>query len=102
MYWFISTRMKLSDWFEIQATYLQINAENLKYRDDRKGSDDHRKKVYQSQMKWVDRFRKISNMLALKDSKATKETEDEERRNRNSHYEDDDDYYEDEDDGGLF
>ena len=102
MYWFISTRMKLSDWFEIQATYLQINAENLKYRDDRKGSDDHRKKVYQSQMKWVERFRKISNMLALKDSKATKETEDEERRNRNSHYEDDDDYYEDEDDGGLF
>lgn len=102
MYWFISTRMKLSDWFEIQATYLQINAENLKYRDDRKGSDDHRKKVYQSQMKWVDRFRKISNMLALKDSKATKETEDEERRNRNSHYDEDDDYYDDEDDDSLF
>lgn len=102
MYWFISTRMKLSDWFEIQATYLQINAENLKYRDDRKGSDDHRKKVYQSQMKWVERFKNISNKLALKDSKATKETEDEERRNRNSHYDEDDDYYDDEDDDSLF
>ena len=101
-FWWLNTSSKLSDWFEAQATYLQITAENLKYRDDRKGSDDHRKKVYQSQMKWVERFKNISNKLALKDSKATKETEDEERRNRNSHYEDDDDYYEDEDDGGLF
>ena len=101
MYWVISTRMKLSDWFEIQATYLQINAENLKYRDDSRG-DDHRKKVYQNQMKWVDRFKKISNKLALKDSKATKETEEEERRSRNSHYDEDEDYYDDEDDGGLF
>lgn len=89
-FWIMSTRMKLSDWFEIQANYLQINAENLKYRDDRKDSDDHRKKVYQSQMKWVDRFKKIANFLALKDSKATKETEDEERRNRNQRYDDSD------------
>lgn len=88
-FWVMSTRMKLSDWFEIQATYLQINAENLKYRDDRKDSDDHRKSVYQRQMKWVDRFKKLANFFALKDSKATKETEEEERRNRNQRYEDD-------------
>ena len=81
--------MKISDWFEIQATYLQINAENLKYRDDRKDSDDHRKKVYRTQMWFVDKFKKIANALALKDSKATKETEEEERRNRNQRYEDD-------------
>ena len=89
-FWIMSTSMKLSDWFEIQATYLQINAENLKYRDDRKDSDDHRKSVYQRQMKWVDRFKKLANFFALKDSKATKETEEEERRNRNQRYEDDD------------
>lgn len=88
-FWIMSTRMKISDWFEIQATYLQINAENLKYRDDRKDSDDHRKSVYQRQMKWVDRFKKLANFFALKDSKATKETEEEERRNRNQRYEDD-------------
>lgn len=88
-FWVMSTSMKLSDWFEIQATYLQINAENLKYRDDRKDSDDHRKSVYQRQMKWVDRFKKLANFFALKDSKATKETEEEERRNRNQHYDDD-------------
>ena len=88
-FWIMSTRMKISDWFEIQATYLQINAENLRYRDDRKDSDDHRKSVYQRQMKWVDRFKKLANFFALKDSKATKETEEEERRNRNQRYEDD-------------
>ena len=88
-FWIMSTRMKISDWFEIQATYLQINAENLKYRDDRKDSDDHRKSVYQRQIKWVDRFKKLANFFALKDSKATKETEEEERRNRNQRYEDD-------------
>lgn len=96
VYWWFSTSSKLSDWFEIQATYLQINAENLKYRDDNKG-DDHRKRVYASQMKWVDRFKKIANFLALKDSKASKETEDEERRQRNRRYEDDNN-----DEDGLF
>lgn len=90
VFWWLSTSMKVSDWFEIQATYLQINAENLKYRDDRKDSDDHRKKVYGKQMWLVDKFKKLANFFALKDSKATKETEEEERRNRNQRYEDDD------------
>lgn len=89
IFWCMKTQTKISDWFEIQATYLQINAENLKYRDDRKDSDDHRKKVYRTQMWFVDKFKKIANALALKDSKATKETEEEERRNRNQRYEDD-------------
>lgn len=92
----LNMRMKVSDWFEIQSSYLQINAENLKYREDNKG-DDHRKRVYQSQMKWVDRFKKLANFFALKDSKATKETEEEERRDRNRTY--DDDY---DDDEGMF
>lgn len=92
----LKTRMDISDWFEIQANYLQINAENLKYRDDPKG-DDHKKKVYDAQMKWVDRFKKIANKLALTDSKARKETNDNDR-NESRHYEDD----ESDDNGGLF
>lgn len=91
----LKTRMDISDWFEIQANYLQINAENLKYRDDTKG-DDHKKKVYDAQMKWVDRFKKIANKLALTDSKARKETNDNDR-NESHHYEDDES-----DNGGLF
>lgn len=93
----LKTRMDISDWFEIQANYLQINAENLKYRDDPKG-DDHKKKVYDAQMKWVDRFKKIANKLALIDSKARKETDDNERNE--SHQHDDDDSGSS--DGGLF
>lgn len=95
----LKTRMDISDWFEIQAQYLQINAENLKYREDGQG-EDHKKKVYTNQMKWVDRFKKIANKLALKDSKARKETEDNERDEGNHRYDDDDDYGND--DGGLF
>lgn len=91
----LKTRMDISDWFEIQANYLQINAENLKYRDDPKG-DDHKKKVYDAQMKWVDRFKKIANKLALTDSKARKETDDNEWNE--SHQHDDDES----DNGGLF
>ena len=93
----LKTRMDISDWFEIQANYLQINAENLKYRDDPKG-DDHKKKVYDAQMKWVDRFKKIANKLALTDSKARKETDDNDR-NESHHYDDDDSGSSD---GGLF
>lgn len=91
----LKTRMDISDWFEIQANYLQINAENLKYRDDPKG-DDHKKKVYDAQMKWVDRFKKIANKLSLTDSKARKETDDNDR-NESHHYEDNES-----DNGGLF
>lgn len=91
----LKTRMDISDWFEIQANYLQINAENLKYRDDPKG-DDHKKKVYDAQMKWVDRFKKIANKLALTDSKARKETDDNEWNESHQHEDDESD------NGGLF
>ena len=93
----LKTRMDISDWFEIQANYLQINAENLKYRDDPKG-DDHKKKVYDAQMKWVDRFKKIANKLALTDSKARKETDDNEWNESHRHDNDDSGSS----DGGLF
>lgn len=88
-------QMKVSDWFEIQAQYLQINAENLKYREDDKG-DDHRREVYQNQMKWVDRFKRLANFFAIKDTKVSKETNNERQSSRNQTYTDD------EDDGGLF
>lgn len=95
IYYLLRASMSISDWFEAQATYLQINAENLKYRDDDRG-DDHRKKVYQKQMKWVERFKKLSNLFALKDSKARKEAAEDEEENHNRHYDDNDG------DDGLF
>ena len=97
IYWFLNIRMKVSDYFAIQAEFLRINAENSKYRE---GDDDHKKSVYQRQLKVVETFKKISNFFALKDTKAQRdsELEDEEyRRKRKKEEESDSD-----DDGGLF
>lgn len=96
-YYALTIKQNVSDWFDAQATYLQINAENLKYRDDPKG-DDHKKQTYQRQMKWVDKFKKIANWLAVADSKARKAVDDEDRRNSRKRYDDDDE----DNDGGLF
>lgn len=85
---YLSIRMKVSDWFATQAEFLQINAENLKYRDDEKGAK-HKQEVYKKQMKWVERFNKIANKIAIKDTKARKEAEQEEEKSRKRTYEDD-------------
>lgn len=100
-YYWMHSRMRLSDWFAIQSDYLRINAENLKYRDDDRG-DDHKKAVYQSQMKWVERFKTLSNIIAVKDAKAKKEaSDDNDDYSRKRRYDDDDDNNSD-NDGGLF
>lgn len=100
-FFIMSASLKFSDWIEVQATYLQINAENLKYRDDPKG-DSHRKQVYQNQMKWVARFKKLANFVDLTKSKADKKTKDAEDDYRNRRTGDDDYYDDDDNDDGLF
>ena len=67
-----------------QAEFLQINAENLKYRDQFKDNEAMRKKVYDKQMKWVQRFRDISNKFMIKDTKAQKDTEKQKEEDRSS------------------
>jgi len=99
IYWFLHMRMNISDWFAIQAEFLRINAENLKYRDDDKG-DDHRKAVYQRQIKWVESFKKLSNFFALKDSKAQKDAQKDDDDYSRKRKQDEDDNRND--DGGLF
>ena len=90
--------MNVSDYFAIQAEFLRINAENLQYRDDDQG-DDHKKVVYQRQMKIVETLKKLSNIFALKDSKAKKESEKDDEEYRKKRKKEDDDSS---DDGGLF
>ena len=99
LYYYKWGRMKFSDWLDVQANYLQINAENLKYREDRKGSDEHKEKVYNRQMKWVERFKKWSNFFMLKDKKAQKDAKDEDEQDRKRKPNSDQN---DTDDGGLF
>jgi hypothetical protein len=103
-YYFKYMQMKISDWFAIQSEYLQINAENLKYREDRTGSNEHKSKVYSRQIKWAERFRKVSNFFALKDSKSRRATEEEEKKENNKPYEDEDqsDDTDSSDDDNLF
>lgn len=43
-----------------------------------------RKKVYDKQMKWVQRFRDISNKFMIKDTKAQKDTEKQKEEDRSS------------------
>ena len=100
IYWFLHMRMNISDWFAIQAEFLRINAENLKYRDDDKG-DDHRKAVYQRQLKWVESFKKLSNFFALKDTKAQKDAQKDDDDYSKKRKKDEDESGSD-DDGGLF
>lgn len=99
IYYYKWGRMKFSDWLAVQANYLQINAENLKYREDRTGSNEHRDKVYSRQMKWVERMKKWSNFFMLKDKKAQKDARDEDERDKR---EKPDNNQNDSDDGGLF
>lgn len=90
-------KMKFSNWLSIQADFLAINAENLKYRDDKYDSDEHKQKVYTRQMKMVEFMRKLSNTFMLKNQKAQKDAKDESDHDDNRRYEDNND-----DDDGLF
>lgn len=95
VYYFMLLRQNVSDYFTVQADYLQINAENLQYRD---MDDEKKEKVKDRQMKYVERFRKWANFFMIKDKKARNDAEKQQKEdNKQSKYEDDD-----EDDGGLF
>ena len=90
--------MSISDYFAIQAEFLRVNAENLKYRDDDRG-DDHKKAVYQRQIKIVETLKKLSNFFALKDTKAQRDSEKDDDEYKKKRRKEDDDSS---DDGGLF
>lgn len=70
VHWFFSSKQKLSDYFAIQASLLEINANNVKYMNSK--SSTEREKIAEKQMKWVSRFREISNKLSVNMSKAEK------------------------------
>lgn len=64
------TRLKLSDFLEIQADLLEANANDLRFSTTSNLSDEERGKVVKNQYKWVEKLRKWSNMFAI-DSKQT-------------------------------
>jgi len=70
VHWFFSSKQKLSDYFAIQASLLEINANNVKYMNSKSSAE--KEKIAENQMKWVSRFREISNKLSVNMNKAEK------------------------------
>lgn len=70
IFFFYNSRQSLSDYFAVQADLLQMNAENIRYNTSKK--PEEKKKIRNRQLKVVDSFRKISNVLAIKSKKAEK------------------------------
>lgn len=78
---FYYAKMRVSEFFEIQADLLQINAYNLE--NDNNKSDEEKKRIISKQLKIVDWLRKMANKFSINNKKAEVETEREiERDNR--------------------
>lgn len=73
-YFFIHTRVKISDSLSIQAQLIELNAYNLQYDD----SIDSKKrdKIVAKQLKIADNLKKWSNKFAIDNKKAEKEAKD--------------------------
>ena len=63
-YIFFSFRAHLSDWFKLQEELLEANT--IRLQSLKAKNDNETKKVIESQKKWAERMRKISEMLAIK------------------------------------
>ena len=68
IFMFYYLRVKISDFFDIQADLLQMNAYAIEANNTL--SPTERKKVMAKQLKYVDQFRKISNSVAIEMKKA--------------------------------
>lgn len=64
VYMFYSARQSISDFFDMQAKVLTLNAEKIKERSAK--SEQEKKKIYDKQMKTANLFRKISNTVSIK------------------------------------
>ena len=72
VFFFYYTRMRVSDFFDIQADLLQMNAYNLENND--KIDSQKRERVVSKQLKIVELFRKIANKISINGKKAEVET----------------------------
>lgn len=73
VYMFFYTRMRVSDFFDIQADLLQMNAFNVKDSD--KIDTEDKDRIVAKQLKIVELFRKISNKISFTAKKAELDAE---------------------------
>ena len=64
-------KQSVSEYFELQAKLVQFNADQLKY--DYTKSESEIKKIYDKQVKIVEKFKKISDKFAVKMNKSEKD-----------------------------
>lgn len=69
VYFYYHTKLRISDYFNIQANLLQVNAHNLEISDGNIPSKD-KKKIVDKQMKIVALFKKISNFFDIEYKKS--------------------------------
>lgn len=75
IFFFYNSRTRMSDYFEIQADLLQMNAYNVQNHESKSAKE--KQVIVKKQLKIVDMFRKLSNTLSISgktaEVKATKE-----------------------------
>ena len=74
-YFFIHSRVKLSDTLAIQAQMLEMNAYNLQYDNDSSLDETKRQKVASKQLKVANNLKKWSNKFAIDNKTAEKKVE---------------------------
>lgn len=78
VYFFFATRARVSTYFDVQASLLEMNSEEIK--SDPNKSDAEKNRIIRRQLKIAEIFRKISNAVAVEakvaERQATKEIKD--------------------------
>ncbi len=72
VFFFYYTRMRVSDFFDIQADLLQMNAYNIENNSSK--SDEQKERIISKQLKIVEFFRKMANKISINSKKAEVET----------------------------
>lgn len=76
VFFFYYSRMRVSEFFDVQADLLQMNAHNLEIND-ANTTEDKKERILSKQLKIVELFRKISNKISYTNKKAEVDTEKE-------------------------
>ena len=83
-YFFIHTRVKISDSLAIQAQMIELNAYRLKSDDDSDIDENKRQKIAAKQLKTAEKLKKWSNKFAIDNKTAEKKTRDSENNEDNT------------------
>ncbi len=74
VFYYNYSRMKVSDYLEVQADLLEANANELEYSNDTGMDDEKRNKVISKQRKTIEKLRKWSNIFNIDKKHAENET----------------------------